>query len=248
MMSQTTFAKTVFFAKTAFFARTAFIALGLGAIALATTPPPIAAQAVPSVTATPQPRPSRIPQTPIEDLKSAVRIDYEPLQQLLRAGNWEEANKMTSTLMLQAGGQLERGYLIPSDIQKFPCADLLTVDKLWRYYSRDRFGFSVQAGIWIRMRGQDTEDVQRFAGRVGWHRGIVNASLNAQRGHLPLRPGSGGGVADAASGEWIQAMPKRLSACVTPPKPKKVQPKKGQPKQAPNRTPVRSAPSVPQPK
>ena len=50
-----------------------------------------------------------IPQTPIETLKSDRLLDYSPLQDLLRSGNWEEANFVTSTLMLKAGGQLDRG-------------------------------------------------------------------------------------------------------------------------------------------
>ncbi|MEB3295829.1 MAG: GUN4 domain-containing protein [Synechococcales bacterium] len=211
--------------------------LGLGAIACFS---PLASLAQPQPLLATAPSNANLPQTPIEELKSSVRIDYEPLQQLLRAGKWEDANQMTSTLMLQAGGQLERGYLMAADIRKLPCADLRTVDKLWRYYSRDRFGYSVQAGIWIRMRGKNAADVSRFAGRVGWHRGIANFNLNAQVGHLPLRPGSSGGVADAAGGEWIQTMPKRLSLCTSSPKPKTVTPKKSSqtpPGRSPNAQP-----------
>jgi len=73
-----------------------------------------------------------IPQTPIETLKSDRLLDYSPLQDLLRSGNWEEANAVTSTLMLKAGGQLDRGYLIKQDIRYFPCNDLLTLNRLWQ--------------------------------------------------------------------------------------------------------------------
>lgn len=172
-----------------------------------------------------------IPQTPLDTLPSSRLIDYEPLQQLLRQGQWEAANEMTSNLMLQAADQLDQGYLVARDIRLFPCQDLLTVDKLWRYYSNDRFGFSVQAGIWMRMRGKDYEDSKRFEGRVGWHNNIVNADLRAQRGHLPLRPASNGGATDAWGGGWIAEMPKRLSVCLNPTKaqPQKVQPSKPKP-------------------
>ncbi|MGI0495456.1 GUN4 domain-containing protein [Alkalinema pantanalense CENA528] len=172
-----------------------------------------------------------IPQTPLENLKSSRLIDYEPLQQLLRQGEWAEANEMTSNLMLQAADQLEQGYLVGRDIRLFPCQDLLTVDKLWRYYSNDRFGFSVQAGIWMRMYGKNYKDSQRFEGKVGWHKQILNADLRAQRGHLPLRPASNGGAMDAWGGGWIAEMPKRLSVCLNPTKaqPPKAQPSKPKP-------------------
>ena len=71
-----------------------------------------------------------IPQTLIETLKSDRLLDYGPLQDLLRSGNWEEANAVTSTLMLKAGGQLDRGYLVKQDIRYFPCNDLLTINRL----------------------------------------------------------------------------------------------------------------------
>ncbi|MBD2328623.1 GUN4 domain-containing protein [Alkalinema sp. FACHB-956] len=172
-----------------------------------------------------------IPQTPLETLPSSRLIDYEPLQQLLRQGQWEAANEMTSNLMLQAADQLDQGYLVARDIRLFPCQDLLTVDKLWRYYSNDRFGFSVQAGIWMRMYGKNYKDSQRFEGKVGWHRQILNADLRAQRGHLPLRPASNGGAMDAWGGGWIAEMPKRLSICLNPAKaqPQRAQPSKPKP-------------------
>lgn len=160
-----------------------------------------------------------IPKTPIENLKSERLIDYEPLQTLLRQGKWAEANAMTSNLLLQASDKLDQGYLRAEDIRLMPCQDFLTIDRLWRYYSHDRFGYSVQAGIWWRMYGKDAKDAKGFEGKVGWYRGIVNPTLHAQVGHLPLRPASNGGSTDAWGGAWIAEMPQRLSVCLNPPKP-----------------------------
>ena len=109
-----------------------------------------------------------IPQTPIETLKSDRLLDYSPLQDLLRSGNWEEANAVTSTLMLKAGGQLDRGYLIKQDIRYFPCNDLLTINRLWQYYSSDRYGYGPQTRIWVGLKGKNYQDSLRFEKKVGW--------------------------------------------------------------------------------
>lgn len=165
-----------------------------------------------------------IPQTPIETLKSDRLLEYGPLQDLLRAGNWKDANAVTSTLMLKAGGQLERGYLVKTDIDNFPCNDLLTVNRLWQYYSNDRFGYGPQSHIWVGLKGKNYEDSLRFEKKVGWGsgKGVINNLEKAPIGHLPFRPASGGGIPDAWGGGWIGAMPKRLNTCINPPKPKPV--------------------------
>jgi GUN4-like len=165
-----------------------------------------------------------IPQTPIENLKSDRLLDYGPLQDLLRAGNWEEANAVTSTLMLKAGGQLERGYLVEHDIHYFPCNDLLTVNRLWQYYSNDRYGYGPQTRIWVALKGKTYQDSLRFEKKVGWGNGksVIANPAQAPVGHLPFRPASGGGVPDAWGGWWIREMPRRLNTCMNPVKPKPI--------------------------
>ncbi len=174
-----------------------------------------------SAQAKPPARPFAIPQTPIEKLKSDRLLDYDPLQNLLRSGKWSEASAMTSTLMLKAGAQIEQGYLVEANIRYFPCNDLLTIDKLWRYYSGDRFGLSIQSDIWVSIGGKNQKDVARFERRVGWGSAVDNITSRTQvpAGYFPLRPASGGGVTEAWSGQWIAEMPKRLVVCQSPPKP-----------------------------
>ncbi len=183
-----------------------------------------------------------IPQTPIETLKSDRLLDYGPLQDLLRAGNWEEANAVTSTLMLKAGGQLERGYLIKQDIPYFPCNDLLTINRLWQYYSNDRYGYGPQTRIWVAMKGKNYQDSLRFENKVGWGSGktVITNPAQAPIGHLPFRPASGGGVPDAWGGGWIHEMPKRLNVCMNPNRPKPIiraKPGKNSPKANPQSQP-----------
>ncbi len=121
--------------------------------------------------------------------------------------------------MLKAGSQLEQGYLVEANIRYFPCNDLLTVDKLWRYYSGNRFGLSIQSNIWVSIGGRNKKDVPRFERRVGWGTVVDSVTDRSQvpPGYFPLRPASGGGVTEAWSGQWIAEMPKRLVVCQSKP-------------------------------
>ncbi|MBW4520907.1 MAG: TIR domain-containing protein [Scytolyngbya sp. HA4215-MV1] len=61
---------------------------------------------------------------------------YRRLEELLLAGNWEEANQETWSIM----GNVSR----EEDIEKLPCEWLQSIDQLWLKHSNARFGFSVQ--------------------------------------------------------------------------------------------------------
>ena len=78
--------------------------------------------------------------------------DYTLLQNFLRAKKWREADEKTCTIMLRVAKQEDRGYLDEDDLNKFPCEDLLTIDRLWVEASKGHFGFSVQKKIWEKMR------------------------------------------------------------------------------------------------
>ncbi|MBE9033327.1 GUN4 domain-containing protein, partial [filamentous cyanobacterium LEGE 11480] len=107
----------------------------------------------------------------IEALDQQVSNDrYKQLQALLKAGNWEAADRETFQVMLQVAGQEERGFLLPSDFTNFPCDDLQAIDKLWVDSSSGHFGFSVQKEIWADCGspmdiGKEWND---FCDRVGW--------------------------------------------------------------------------------
>ena len=67
----------------------------------------------------------------------------------------------------------EEGWLDVEHIEKFPCEDLRTIDKLWVKYSNRRFGFSVQKRIYQSLGGTskyDSEVWKKFGYRVGWWR------------------------------------------------------------------------------
>jgi hypothetical protein len=95
--------------------------------------------------------------------------------------------------MLKATGKGEKDYLLDSDFEKFPCADLRTIDRLWTHYSDGRFGFSVQKRIYE----EEGKNYLKLAKRVGWFVGgnwLSYAALTwheaaartAPEGHLPV--------------------------------------------------------------
>lgn len=73
-------------------------------------------------------------QITVIELTSATGVDYTKLRDFLAAGKWEEADKETARVMLEAANQVDQGYLNESDIANFPCEDLRTIDRLWVHY------------------------------------------------------------------------------------------------------------------
>ena len=143
----------------------------------------------------PQPQPVQIPQPNIE-LKSAKGVNYRQLEQLLKAGNWKEANKETGKKMCEFSWVGVGLSLREKDIDNFPCEDLRTIDQLWVKYSNGRFGFSVQKRIYQSLGGTrifDSKVWLCFGDQVGWRVGgswLLYDDLKfnqiAPKGHLPL--------------------------------------------------------------
>jgi hypothetical protein len=98
------------------------------------------------------------------ELLSDVGANYTQLRDLLAAGKWKEADEETRGIMVKVVGREGTGWLNEESINKLPCTDLRTVDKLWLEYSDSRFGFSVQKRIYQEV-GRDWE---KMGDRVGW--------------------------------------------------------------------------------
>ena len=129
---------------------------------------------------------------PEDDLSSEKGVDYTRLRDLLKAGEWKEADNETFTVMLKAAGKESDDYLYSYDIEEFPCTDLRTIDQLWVKYSNGRFGFSVQKRVWESIG----KDYEKFGDRVGWRKRMFGTftckfyselafSRGAPEGHLP---------------------------------------------------------------
>jgi hypothetical protein len=149
---------------------------------------------------------------PYAPLPSAVGVNYRPLENLLAAGKWQEADQETGRMTLIIANREKEGWLRLEDINNIPCEDLRTVDKLWVTYSHGRFGFSVQKEVYksLGATGCTEKMTLLFGDRVGWHRpNLINFNsssyqlddtgwleyydlmfnLQAPRGHLPLLMG-----------------------------------------------------------
>jgi serine/threonine protein kinase len=119
--------------------------------------------------------------------------DYTKLRDLLAAEKWQQADKETAALMLKASGR--ESWLRVADIEKFPVQELRTIDQLWREYSRDRFGLSVQKRIWQSMVDSHQTEWKAwccFGDTIGWRvkgNWLAYSSLNftpkAPEGELP---------------------------------------------------------------
>lgn len=94
-----------------------------------------------------------------------LRIDYKQmLLNLVEAGKWKDADRVTGTIMLKISCREQEGRLNSDDIKNFPYKDLREINQLWVKYSNGRFGFSVQRRIWENMN----RDWIKVGDRVGW--------------------------------------------------------------------------------
>jgi len=141
-----------------------------------------------------------------DNLTSETGVDYTRLRDLLKAGNWKEADEETVKVMLI------------DLIEEFPCTDLRTIDQLWVKYSNGHFGFSVQKSIWESVG----KDYRKFGDRVGWRKGNgrnkewlkylqLTFSLNAPQGHLPARGCTSGITLVRLSGSRVEEVGSSLA-------------------------------------
>ena len=144
--------------------------------------------------------PAKIAQLEDDFILLGDRYRYKNLQQYLAESNWFEADKETIKLILAVTAK-EIEELTPEDIQHFPCNDLMVIDRLWRKYSGDRFGFSVQLQTYQEVGGtidttieQNQQLVKAWGKRLGWHKdnrwlkcSDLDFSLNAPVGCHPSR-------------------------------------------------------------
>ena len=125
---------------------------------------------------------------------------YGKLQSLLAAGEWQEADLETTKAMLEVVGHTSNDSLTPEDLQTFPCNAIRVIDQLWRKYSNDHFGFSIQLQIYLdgggslaTLRAGDLKLLGRLAETIGCRKDGQSVeyderefSLEAPRGGLPL--------------------------------------------------------------
>ncbi|MEM9946684.1 MAG: GUN4 N-terminal ARM-like repeat domain-containing protein [Cyanobacteria bacterium P01_D01_bin.36] len=125
--------------------------------------------------------------------KSEQDIDYGELQQCLIEQDYQSADKLTMQKLCELAGEraIARKWVYFTEVSQFSVTDLQTIDTLWRLYSEDKFGWSKQHELWMRL-GQDWDRLwtqliwkssegkwTRYPGEFIW-------DLSAPVGHLPL--------------------------------------------------------------
>lgn len=123
---------------------------------------------------------------------------FARLRDLLAEGKLKEADQETANVLFGVINKT-RETITPDDIEAFPLAPLRIVDRLWRKYSNDRFGLSVQLNIYRELGGdlntliaQDEELFFAFCDRIGWRQNgkfltpeTWEPSLDSPTGFLP---------------------------------------------------------------
>jgi len=85
-------------------------------------------------------------------------IDYSELQMLLVRQEYQQADKLTNQKLCALTGEsaIERKWVYFTEVGQIPSIDLQAIDILWGLYSEDKFGWSKQRDLWMRL-GQDWE-------------------------------------------------------------------------------------------
>lgn len=135
-----------------------------------------------------------------DDLSSDKEVDYCKLRDLLREGEWKDADKETYYRMVEAVGRKGGDWIRPQELLNFPCTDLQTIDSLWTKYSNKKWGFSVQKRIYLECGAELNSKYpgdriwHKFCCQVGWRKdnskvSYSNLKFDLQKsleGELPL--------------------------------------------------------------
>ena len=120
--------------------------------------------------------PAKIAQLEEDLMLLGDRYRYKALEKYLAEQNWFEADKETVALILAVTNR-EIEELTPEDIKHFPCKDLIVIDRMWRKYSDNRFGFSVQLQTYQAVGGsinstieQNQKLIETWGERLGWRK------------------------------------------------------------------------------
>jgi hypothetical protein len=140
-----------------------------------------------------------------KEQKATIDIFYQELEELLKLERWKEADQLTADLMLRLSN-CSKNYLEVETVQNLSSKDLQRIDFLWREFSSNHFGFSIQKhrlhekwSLWESDAGTNENALWMICGKLlGWHReGLwfgplawktrseLTFTKEAPKGHLP---------------------------------------------------------------
>lgn len=138
-------------------------------------------------------------------LKSEMGVDYSKLKNFLSEKKFKDADIETKKAVftgLQNAEEYEKSLfgkfrqLVSIDSSELlrltPCQDLLTIDRLWRFYSKGKFGLSLQSEMLSQISWGLQTRYNLFSNLVGWQRDKEPINYDkltftdeAPIGHLP---------------------------------------------------------------
>ncbi|WP_169219868.1 GUN4 domain-containing protein [Brasilonema sp. UFV-L1] len=124
-----------------------------------------------------------------EEIISVEEVSYySKLENLLLQSKWQEADQETKKILLFSLGKKLAQKLGIDEIRNLSDEIVFNIDNLWREYSNQHFGFSVQKSIWqnissskrnfslknfftknIQVNNNDKDNWYKFAICVGWY-------------------------------------------------------------------------------
>uniref|UniRef100_A0A7R9UU22 GUN4-like domain-containing protein n=2 Tax=Diacronema lutheri TaxID=2081491 RepID=A0A7R9UU22_DIALT len=101
-------------------------------------------------------------------LESECNFDHTPLQAALARGDLLEADQITRDALIKLGGEqaVVRDFVYFTEVKKLPYKDMATIDALWRAYTGDKQGYSVQSKLLRSARIGN--DLIKLYERIGW--------------------------------------------------------------------------------
>jgi len=138
-------------------------------------------------------------ETPV--IESSCGFDFVPLLTALQTGEFREADQLTRDGLITLAGPaaVQRGFVYWTEVRKLPEADMATMERIWRAYSGNKFGYCVQREAFNSKKvGRDFD---KFFDRIGWKNAegsllrwlpeeksdeFVYDVDKAVKGHLPL--------------------------------------------------------------
>lgn len=137
----------------------------------------------------PLPTKNPLPSGSLITLSNGNLISLESLQTYLQKQDFKNANKETEVLLFKiANLPSNKKRFSRGDSQQIDCQGLKLIDTLWRQYSNNQFGLSIQKDILL-----DVQAWEKFTEKVGWKhngklledRSQLTYDLSAPIGHLP---------------------------------------------------------------
>jgi hypothetical protein len=129
-------------------------------------------------------------------------IEYDALEKKLIEKKFYAADLQTTELMFRVSGRKFLGDIPFKSLTNFSCDGISRIDRLWRRYSKNKFGFTIQFEQWKSIANNRNSkdfntDFSVFENRVGWNKeewskydkmqihDKLDFSLNAPLGELP---------------------------------------------------------------